>query len=143
MNDEQKRALQEKLLELELLKNQAQGFQEQLTIVLESLSELTTTKVALDEMNAIDKGVLVPLGPDVYVRANVSDRKNVLVHVGANIVMRKSTKYSKKILQGHLDRLENNRSTIENNLKKISQAMEMLQKDIQSMATAIKADEQV
>ncbi|RLF05648.1 MAG: prefoldin subunit alpha [Thermoprotei archaeon] len=65
-----------------------------------TLNEVASAKSALEELEVVEEGeeLLVPIGAGVYVRAKVSGKSEVLVTIGANILVEKSIEEARKYL---------------------------------------------
>ncbi|MCD6357630.1 MAG: prefoldin subunit alpha [Thermoprotei archaeon] len=65
-----------------------------------TLNEVASAKSALEELEIVEEGeeLLVPIGAGVYVRTRISGKSEVLVTIGANILVEKSIEEARKYL---------------------------------------------
>ncbi|RLE96867.1 MAG: prefoldin subunit alpha [Thermoprotei archaeon] len=65
-----------------------------------TLNEVVSAKSALEELEIVEEGeeLLVPIGAGVYVRTRISGKNEVLVTIGANILVEKSIEEARKYL---------------------------------------------
>ena len=83
---------EEKYLELQMLNSQLRQIQQQIQSAEVQMQEMDRLGSALNESKSIKKGqdMLVPLGQGIFLRANAGDLKNVVMSVGADVVVEKS-----------------------------------------------------
>ncbi|MBI4140561.1 prefoldin subunit alpha [Candidatus Woesearchaeota archaeon] len=101
---ENEKQLQEKYLEFQLLERQMKQVQEHLEQIGQQITEMLVLQQNLGEMKnvAVGKELFVPLGSGVFVNAALKDNKEVLVNVGAGVVVKKSCGDAAAILEQHI-----------------------------------------
>lgn len=113
MLQEQGKALQEKILELQ---------QTAIEIII-SVNSIKSIKESKQGENAI-----IPLGAGAFVKANLSKKGSVLVETGAGVVVETSEDEAAKILEKHLENVTGVRSKLEGDLMNASQQLASLDK---------------
>lgn len=83
---------QEKYLELQMLNNQLKQMQQQVQAVELQALEIDKLSIALEESKSIkkDQELLVPLGQGIFLRSKADKMENVIMSVGADVVLEKS-----------------------------------------------------
>ena len=81
----------------------AQELQEQIRVMQMELETLTLTLGVLGDMDNASKGSLFSVGSGVYVKAKVSDTKNIILDLGGGIVVEKTVEEAKQIVAGRID----------------------------------------
>lgn len=106
---------EEKLLQLQLLQQEARKLEQELVNLEARKIELEMVVNSLDEIsNQKSDEVLIPIGNGVFVRGVIRDKENVLVNVGANVVMSKSVAEAKELVESQRREI----STVQEELRK-------------------------
>lgn len=116
-----KRELQEKYLELQLISNQINQIQKQAQLLDNQLSELDSVNLGLSDFGEIEKGteILVPLSSGIYAKAELKDNKDLVVNVGSNVFIRKDIPNTKKIINAQLDEIRKLREQMVTDIKRL------------------------
>ena len=101
--------LQEKYMELQILKQQINSYVEQKQAVDEKVGELSSTIDALKSLPAVKKGeeMWSSLGSGTFVRSDIKDVEKVLVAIGAGIVTKETLPKAIEILESRAKELNN------------------------------------
>ncbi len=101
--------LKRKIIELEFSKAQVGEIEKQLVNLQLRKEELENVRKSLKELKGRKgKEMLFSFYPGVFVRGNLQDDENILVEVGANVVIKKSLEDTEKFFEekiGEIDRL--------------------------------------
>lgn len=97
MSDESK----EKYLELQMLNSQMQQLQQQIQNAEMQSSEMARLAVSIEESKNIknNQPLLVPLGQGIFLRAKAEEPKEVIMSVGADVVVEKSLDEAEDIVK--------------------------------------------
>jgi prefoldin alpha subunit len=133
MEDEQV-LLQEKLMRVEQLKNQAEAATQQMEIVVKTLMEMSTTKEALLEIAKLPEGTetLVPLGSGVYVQARVTNTRRAFMGLGAETVVEKDFSDCVKILEEQILKVEEAHGKLSETVGEINETLKVLVPELES-----------
>src|SRR3989338_9302754 len=101
--------LQEKYLELQVLKQQISNYVEQKQAVDEKIAELNASIAALKALPNVKKGeeMWSSLGSGTFVRSDIKDVEKVLVAIGAGIVTKETLPKAIEILESRAKELNN------------------------------------
>ncbi len=127
---------QRKYMHLQLYKHQLNAYAEEKGKIDNKIAELRMTVDALEKIGKINKGeeIWSPLGSSTFVMSDVKDIENVLVNIGAGVVIKSTRERSVEILQSRLDEIEDvNRSLIAEIIK-YSEEIEKLEPEVQRLA---------
>ena len=82
--------LQKKYLYGQILKQQATALVEEKQAIEARLGEVAMTKEAINRIGVLTKGDLMwsPMGSGAFMISNVADTRNVLVNVGAGVLVK-------------------------------------------------------
>jgi prefoldin alpha subunit len=121
MEEEQKKLLQQKYLELQLIDQQAKQLQKQLQSLDEQLLELLSLQQSLDELKEMKIGtqILVPVGNGIFTKADLKDNKELIVNVGANTTVKKSIADTKNMLKNQEEEINNLKEKLTKELEKV------------------------
>ena len=105
MKEEEK---QQKMMELQILNQQAEQIRMQLANMEEQMENLVRLKESLDQIKNEKVGgkMFTPLSSGVYVKSSLNDNKEVLVAVGAGVFVRKQVKETKEMLKEQEKKME-------------------------------------
>ncbi len=134
MEDKEKKA-QELYMEFQLLDQHIKQLQKQLELVTQHLIELTVTSNSLDEFNKLSAGkeIFVPLSSGIFSKATLKDTSELLVNVGANVVVKKDVIATKKLIQNQMEEIKKTQKQIVDNLEKMTNQAAQLEIQLQSL----------
>lgn len=100
--------LQERYVEMQLIERQVGQLRQRVQMVEGEIQEVRASASALNEMSKVKPGeeIMLPLANGIFARGTVQDTKNLLVGVGASIVVERDIPSTKKILDLRLLSLE-------------------------------------
>jgi prefoldin alpha subunit len=109
--DEQKKddeELQRRYVHLQILKQQLNAMVEEKNALNEKAAELTTTVDALNKLEDVKKGeeIWSSLGSGAFVRSDIKDVSDVLVAVGAGVVVKETRERGITIIKGRFEELQ-------------------------------------
>ncbi|MAF51125.1 MAG: prefoldin subunit alpha [Nanoarchaeota archaeon] len=105
MNDEEK---QQKMMELQIMNQQSEQLRQQLAGLEEQMANLRNLEESLSnlEKEKVGKNMYTPLSSGVFVKARLEDNKEVLVAVGAGVVVKKNVKEARSMLKDQEKKME-------------------------------------
>lgn len=132
MTDPNAAEMQQRLYEIEILKEKAQQIQLQLMKVAETRESLAVTNDALERLQGLKKGAeaLAPIGSGVYVYTKLEDTKKVMVNIGG-VVGSRSIPESIKFIDEQLDNLEKGQEGLEKTFNELSEDLQQLKLSMQ------------
>lgn len=98
----QRKADREQLAaEYTLLSQLLEDLRRRIDLLNASLNEIVAAKKALEEVQKLNEGeeVLVPLGAGIYVRAKLASKSNMIVTIGANIMIERPPEEARKTIE--------------------------------------------
>ena len=134
-NKEQK--VQELYMEFQMLDQHIKQIQKQLEAVTQQMIELTVTTNSLDEFNAIKPGkeIFVPLSSGIFAKASIKSNSELLVNVGANVVVKKDIASTKKLIQGQMEEVKKVQHQMVDELEKMTHRAAQLEMQLQGIAS--------
>jgi len=108
MKADKQRELQRILIEADNYKKQIDSLSAQIQIVENKRMEMDSTIETMDSLkeNKIGTEILVPIGSNSFVRAELRDNKKIIVGIGAGISVEKTIDEAKEILKSRNKELE-------------------------------------
>jgi len=135
MKEQDKRQLQEKYMQMQLIEQQMQQVQKQLRIIDQQMQELNMTEQALDELKNTKAGteILVPMASGIFVKAELKDNKDLAVNVGADTVVKKNVDEAKKLITVQIEEVTQMQQDLNVNLEKLASSAQVLEKELQKL----------
>ncbi len=124
--------LQKDIMDMRMLESRLEGLIKQRDLFISKLGELHATIDSLDEIKG-SGDVLFSLGGEAYAAGKITDKKNILVDIGAGVLLERSLGDSKETLGKRKDELEKAVNSIQNEIVNISSVMEQLNFKIQTL----------
>ena len=109
---------------LQVYEAQLKTLENQLSLINLRLQELKAAKEFLTSLSSLDLNteLLFPIGGGVFIRGKVIDKENVLMEIGANVVVKRGLNESSETVNNDIMDLENTKKQIE------QQTMQLLNK---------------
>jgi len=133
---EDKNQLQEKYIELQILKQQVSSLIEQKHAIDERENELNVTLAALRKLDTVKKGneMWSSIGSGAFVRSDIKDIEKVLVAIGAGLVVKESVPKSIEILELRLHEFSDINNEVVQQINTLVSRMSKLETELQKIA---------
>lgn len=131
-----KEELQQRYMEYQMLDAQAKQLQQQVAQVEKGMSDLMETKQNLDELQRSKDGieVIIPVSNGIFTKAKMGQNKELLVNVGAGVVVNKSFDDAKELLDNQLKELTAYRQQLMQNLQMLAGKATEIALELKSLA---------
>ena len=131
-----KKKLQEKYVELQIISMQIKQFDEQLSIIDQKSAELENLRVALHKLHEIKPGTksLVPIGAGIFASGTISKTDEVLLNVGSGIIVSKTIHEAEESITKQLEQLEDIILELSHNLKEYTAKAQAVEAEINELA---------
>jgi prefoldin alpha subunit len=128
--------LQRKYLQLQLYKHQLNNLVEQRNTIESRVEELKMSIHALEGLEKIKKGdeMWSSLGSNAFVMSDIKDTDNVLINIGAGVVIKNTRERSVEILQSRLNEMEEINTALMAEIIKYSEEVGKLEPEVQRLA---------
>ena len=136
MEDKEKKA-EEIYTEFQVLEQNIKQLQKQLELITHQLIELDVTNNSLDEFNRINVGkeIFVPLSSGIFAKAEIKDTSELLVNVGANVVVKKDIVSTKKLIQRQIEEINKIQKQMIGELEKLTGHAAQLENQLQGLVS--------
>ncbi len=133
--EEEKKELQQKYVELQLLDEQIKEVQNHMVHFDQQISEVITVRNALEQLNDVRDGgdALVPIANGIFAKAKLFNLKELIVNVGANVAVEKSIDEAKKLLDEQSVEIQAIRARIAGQLDQLASKAQVLQAEMMKM----------
>jgi len=137
---EVKKQLQEKYIELQNLDRQIRLLQQQFQNLENQILELQIVKQSLDDLRKIklEKELLVPISPGIFIKTILKDNKNLVVNVGASVAAKKNVTQTKELLNIQMEEVKKLQMNILVDMQKLSDQARSLEKEINELVVKLK-----
>jgi len=96
---------QEKLMQLQIIEQEASQLEQQLQIIEQHISDMQKINLGLDEIEKTeDKEILANIGKGIYIPAQIKS-KDLIVEIGSKNFVKKTIPETKKIVEEQLKKL--------------------------------------
>ncbi|MCW4002166.1 MAG: prefoldin subunit alpha [Candidatus Bathyarchaeota archaeon] len=101
-------------VELRMMEGTAEALQSRINLVNAALTELRVSNMTLTglEKEKKDAQLFVPIGGGSYIKAKLASADEVVVGIGANVAVERTTKEAKENLENRLAELEKTRTSL-------------------------------
>jgi len=113
--------MQRKMMELEAFKAQLQQYQQQKSQIMMTVQEMMSAKATIDGIMDTKDGeeMIIPIGGGTFIRGTISDPKNVISSVGADIAVTKDVASAKKRIEEQIKSAEESVAKLDSEMQKI------------------------
>ena len=114
---------------IEYYKQQLESIDLQLQYLQSTLAEYQRAKITIEHLNAADEKsqILIPVGAGAFVNASLTNAKNVLIGVGAGVVVEKT-------IDEAVLKLDERMKRIQENLEKMASLGQKIQNDAEDLS---------
>ena len=135
MPETNEQAMQEIYMKFQMMDQKIKKIQQQLEAVTQNLVELTVTLNGLDDFSKSDlkKEILIPLNAGIYAKANLKSNSELLVNVGANVVVAKDVPSTKNLIHGQIEEVKKVQNELLMELERLTSQAANLEMQLQNM----------
>ena len=132
-----KKKLQEKYVELQLLSMQIKQVEEQLNALDQKTFELVNLRESLHNLHhtKANSKSFVPVGPGVFASGAIENTEEVLLNVGAGIMIRKNAHEAEESITKQIGQLEDLTLELSHDLKELATRAQAVEVELENLAT--------
>lgn len=132
-----KEELQQKYLELQEISTQLKQLQQQISNLEAQLMEMQKVKETLADLEKLNskKDILVPVANGVYAKAELNQNQNVLINIGADLIVEKNFGDAKKIIEEQIEEINKLIGEMNIELKNGAIGLQYMQKEFQEISS--------
>jgi len=137
MTMEKEKKAQELYMQLQMIQENAKQIYKQLQVAEGQLMELVMTSQSLDDFRQIKEKteIFVPLNSGIFAKAELKKADELLVNVGANVVVKKDISSTKKLVERQVEQLRDIRERMVSDLKKLTMQGGMIEEELQKLVS--------
>ena len=134
---EKENKAQEIYMEYKAIDEHIKQLQKQLEVLTNHLVEMHSTSSSLDDLDKIkkDKEMFVPISSGIFAKGTISNTSELLVNVGANVVVSKDIASAKKLIQHQIDEMKKVHKRMVEELEKMAQKASELEVQLQGLTS--------
>ncbi len=127
--------MQEKYIEMEILRQQLIQLNQQKNELNLRLSEVSSAKQSISDISEMKNGgiILANIGGGTFIKAAIDDTENVIANIGSGISVRKNTKEYIKTIEAQESQLLNVLKDIDRNTIELEMYSQNLAAEFQDM----------
>lgn len=129
--------IQQKYIELQILNQQIKKVQEQFMLFQQQLAELINLETSLLDMKDTkkDSEIFSSLGSGIFINSKLSDHENVLVNVGAGVLVTKTVDDAIKLVKTQIENVTQAQESVKEELTKAAMYSEQLTQELNELAS--------
>ena len=134
--------LQQKFVQLQVMKQQAQSFLEEKQKVDAAVSEMSMTLDAMEKLKHAknDDEIWPNLGSGAFIKGKMTDTDAVMVGVGAGIVVKKNIGAAITIMEKRVEDMKSVDGELINELNKLMSGIQSLEPEVEKMAEKLQKE---
>ncbi len=132
MNEEKAR---QKFMEMQMLSEQLKQIHAQLEVIETKKEELAQSIDNIGSIKSMKQGsnLLTPLADGIFLKATLANTQNVLVNVGAGVVVEKTLEEAQRLLAEKQNELAQYETDLNSELQKLQQYGKNLEKELEEL----------
>lgn len=130
------RIVREKVLAYKSLEERMDALARQQDAFISKVAEINSTLASIDEAAESPAEAMVPLGTAVYARGSVDGKAKLLVEVGAGVAVERTTDEAKAILEARRKDLEQAIETLQKDMQTVAAMLQQIESEMQAMMKA-------
>lgn len=133
---EDKKVLQEKYFELQLLAQNIKKIQQNLEVLENQFMELLVTEQNLDDLKKLKPKTetIVQVTPGIFTKAELKNPSEVIVNIGADTVVRKDIPSTKALIDKQKDEMQKVQNNLTRELQKMILRARSLEEEINELS---------
>ena len=122
----------QKYMQMQQIDQQIKQAQKQLMMLDEQLQDLNITEQALKDVQNTKSGTIIlsPVSNGIFIQSELKDNKDVMINVGAGVVVKKSIPDAQKLIQKQTEEVKKIHEEMLSNVQNLIKQTELLQKEI-------------
>jgi prefoldin alpha subunit len=124
--------IQQKYAEIQLINQNFQQIQNNISLLNQQSEVLIKVNEALDSIKDVKErtSLLIPLGGGLFMKSKIDKKNDFFVSVGSDVLVKKDLEESKKIIKKQIDEISEVISQLEMNLHELSLRSQKIQEDL-------------
>ncbi|MFH0949445.1 MAG: prefoldin subunit alpha [Candidatus Aenigmatarchaeota archaeon] len=130
-----KKEIQKKYMQLQIFQQQMSAYAEEKGAIDEKIVETTITISAIKELGTVQlkNEMWSSLGTGTFVRSDIKDKEQVLLSVGAGIVIKVSRERAEEVLRKRIDQLGELDRSLMQEINRLGTEAEKIEHELQSL----------
>ena len=136
MEEKEKKA-QEMYMEFQMLDQHIKQLQKQLQAITQQLMEFESTSMSLEDLQKVQPGkeIFVPLSSGIFAKATIKDTSELLVNVGANVIVQKDIASTKKLIANQVEEVRKLQKRMADDLEKMTEKAANIEEQLQALVS--------
>lgn len=126
--------------EIRLLEETAEALQSRINMVDAAITDLIYANSTLEglEKNKVGSELLIPIGGNSYIKANLDDPDTVIVGMGAGVSVEKTFQEAKEVIKKRLGGLEKTKESLEERFGQVVHKINEDRMELQEIASELR-----
>lgn len=137
MTEEKEKKAQEMYMEFQMIDQHIKQLQKQLQAITQQLMEFESTSMSLEDLQKVPSGkeIFVPLSSGIFTKATINDTSELLVNVGANIIVSKDIASTKKLIANQVEEVRKLQKRMMDELEKMTEKAAKIEEQLQALVS--------
>lgn len=130
-----KEDIKKRYVELQLINQHILQLQRQAQLIEEQITEFNNISLSLDDLKKVKIGskILVPLSSGIFVKARLEDNNELLINVGANVIIKKDVNKTKELVKKQIMELQKAHKKVVKELENLVEVAETIKTELQKL----------
>ena len=135
MEKDAEKEVRKKYIELQLMEQQMKQLQENAKVLDSQLAELIGVIQSLEDFKSVENKTLlwVPISNGIFTKAELIDNRELMVNVGADVVVKKSAEETKSLIAGQMDEIKKVQQKVVEELQRIAVKAMGIEKELNKL----------
>lgn len=128
--------MQQKYMEMQILNQHMKQLQEQIQQIDMQAQELERIQQGVQELKQAkkDQDILIPVSPGIFMKCAIKDAKELIVNVGANVMVGKSVDEAVAFVTNRNNEVSQVRTHFANELTKLTQQAQKIEQEVMKLS---------
>jgi len=135
MEKDAEKEVRKKYIELQLMEQQMKQLQENAKVLDSQLAELIGVIQSLEDFKSVENKtrLWVPISNGIFTKAELIDNRELMVNVGADVVVKKSAEETKSLIAGQMDEIKKVQQKVVEELQRIAVKAMGIEKELNKL----------
>ena len=135
MEKDAEKEVRKKYIELQLMEQQMKQLQENAKVLDSQLAELIGVIQSLEDFKSVENRtqLWVPISNGIFTKAELIDNRELMVNVGADVVVKKSAEETKSLIAGQMDEIKKVQQKVVEELQRIAVKAMGIEKELNKL----------
>jgi len=139
-DDPKEEELKQKYYELQMIQENLKQLKQQAEALEEQGNDLNAALKAVIDIEKAKTGeeIMVPISSGIFIKAGIKEQKNMLVNVGANVLVKKDSEKVKELLKDRIKTVQEYQKETAANMQTLAKRAVVLDTELKKLVSEMK-----